>query len=137
MLGTRSGKAHIKRPRPELTAGALPPAPTPSGNWEERGWQTPTETEKALKPMRSGLFPQRSREPHRSEPRPPHPLRALPSPPWAGSAWPRGLTRALYPPDGEKSRKLATGSPPSLASSLPLASSHLPAPHEEQDASSR
>lgn len=136
MLGNQVWESSHQTTRARILGWSPAPGPLPVRELGGRRMATPTATEKALKPMRSGLFPQRRREPQRSERRPPHPPRALPSPTPAGSAWPRGLTRALSPPDGERNGKLASGSPPSLVSSRPHASSHLPAPHEEQDASS-
>ena len=78
-----------------------PSLPPTSGDWKEEGWQTPTRTEKAMKGATSGFPPQQSRESQRPEPAPPHLPRALPSPPKAGSALPRGLSRAPCPSEWE------------------------------------
>lgn len=81
---------------------SLPPSlPPTSGDWKEGGWQTPTRTEKATKGATSGFPPQQSRESQRPEPTPPHLPCALPSPPKAGSALPRGLSRAPCSPEWE------------------------------------
>lgn len=79
-----------------------PSLPPTSGDWKEEGWQTPTRTEKAMKGATSGGFPpQQSPESLRPKSMPPHLPRALPSPPKAGSALPRGLSRAPCPPEWE------------------------------------
>lgn len=82
------------------------------------------------------VLSQRSREPRRSEPRPPNPPRTLASPPRAGRfcPTPRPLLRSLLA--REKQKAGARVCPPLPASSRPHSSSHLPAPQEEQDASS-
>lgn len=94
--------------RGAFSTPATPPAPRPvPGRTADPSWTW------GPKGPRGGLSLQRSREPQRSKPKAPHPLRALPSPPRAGSARLRGLARAPWPPEREQ-QKAGARVPPAI-----------------------